>query len=58
MKPWEANIRKTVPYVPGEQPDKPRMIKLNEAQRQLALLESLRAAGMVRPGRGRKPVYV
>ncbi len=29
MKPWEANIRKTVPYVPGEQPDKPRMIKLN-----------------------------
>lgn len=29
MKPWEANIRKTIPYVPGEQPDRPRMIKLN-----------------------------
>ena len=26
---WEENIRKVVPYTPGEQPDKSRMIKLN-----------------------------
>ena len=29
MKQWEANIRKVVPYVPGEQPSEQRMIKLN-----------------------------
>ena len=29
MKAWEKNIRKVVPYVPGEQPNKERMIKLN-----------------------------
>lgn len=28
-KAWEKNIRKVVPYVPGEQPNKERMIKLN-----------------------------
>lgn len=26
---WEENVRKVVPYVPGEQPDKLNMIKLN-----------------------------
>ncbi|MCM1214188.1 MAG: histidinol-phosphate transaminase [Lachnospiraceae bacterium] len=26
---WEDNVRKVVPYVAGEQPDKPGMIKLN-----------------------------
>lgn len=26
---WEDNVRKVVPYVPGEQPNKPNMIKLN-----------------------------
>lgn len=26
---WEANVRKVVPYVAGEQPNKPNMIKLN-----------------------------
>lgn len=26
---WEENVRKVVPYVPGEQPDKQSMIKLN-----------------------------
>ncbi len=26
---WEENVRKVVPYVPGEQPDKQGMIKLN-----------------------------
>ncbi|HHV11188.1 MAG TPA: histidinol-phosphate transaminase [Clostridiales bacterium] len=29
MKQWEKNIRKVVPYVPGEQPNKKDMIKLN-----------------------------
>ena len=26
---WEDNVRKAVPYVAGEQPQKPGMIKLN-----------------------------
>ncbi len=29
MRAWEANVRKVTPYTPGEQPDQPRMIKLN-----------------------------
>ncbi|MDO5417064.1 MAG: histidinol-phosphate transaminase [Lachnospiraceae bacterium] len=29
MRPWEKNIRKVVPYVPGEQPKGDRLIKLN-----------------------------
>ncbi len=29
MKNWEKNMRQVVPYVPGEQPDEPDMIKLN-----------------------------
>jgi len=29
MKKWENNIRKVIPYVPGEQPDEKDMIKLN-----------------------------
>jgi histidinol-phosphate aminotransferase len=29
MKPWEKYIRRVVPYVPGEQPNKQGMIKLN-----------------------------
>ena len=29
MKPWESNIRKVIPYVPGEQPNKQGMVKLN-----------------------------
>lgn len=29
MKAWEKNIRRVVPYVPGEQPQLEKMIKLN-----------------------------
>lgn len=29
MSNWENNVRKVVPYTPGEQPDAPGMIKLN-----------------------------
>lgn len=29
MKSWEENIRRVVPYVPGEQPKKDQLIKLN-----------------------------
>lgn len=29
MNNWEKNIRKVVPYTPGEQPNQPDMIKLN-----------------------------
>lgn len=29
MKAWEMNVRKVIPYTPGEQPNQPDMIKLN-----------------------------
>lgn len=29
MASWEENVRKVVPYTPGEQPNRPNMIKLN-----------------------------
>ena len=29
MRTWEENVRKVIPYTPGEQPNQPDMIKLN-----------------------------
>lgn len=29
MREWEKYIKKVIPYVPGEQPNKPNMVKLN-----------------------------
>ena len=29
MSNWRNNVRKVIPYVPGEQPNQPGMIKLN-----------------------------
>ena len=29
MQSWEKNVRRVIPYVPGEQPEDPKMIKLN-----------------------------
>ena len=29
MRNWENNVRKVMPYTPGEQPNVPGMIKLN-----------------------------
>ena len=29
MKKWEKNVRRVIPYTPGEQPNRPGMIKLN-----------------------------
>lgn len=29
MKKWEEHVRRVVPYTPGEQPNRPGMIKLN-----------------------------
>ena len=29
MSNWEKNVRKVIPYTPGEQPNQPDMIKLN-----------------------------
>ena len=46
MSNWEENIRKVVPYTPGEQPNDPNMIKLNTNENPYApspkVIEALR----------------
>ena len=37
MKRFQQNIRKVVPYVPGDQPDFPDMIKLNTNENPIRL---------------------
>lgn len=29
MRTWEENVRRVIPYTPGDQPNRPKMIKLN-----------------------------
>ena len=37
MRNWENNVRKVVPYVPGEQPKRKDIIKLNTRDRYIQL---------------------
>ncbi len=49
MEAWEKNVRKVVPYTPGEQPNRPGMVKLNTNENPYppapGVAEALRAIG-------------
>ena len=45
MANWENNIRKVVPYTPGEQPNQPDMIKLNTNENPYPPAPGVRAEG-------------
>ena len=44
MKAWEANIRRVTPYTPGEQPNRPGMVKLNTNENPYPPAPEVRAA--------------
>ncbi len=44
MGNWEVNVRKVIPYTPGEQPDFPDMIKLNTNENPYPPAPSVQAA--------------
>ena len=63
MREWENNVRKVVPYTPGEQPQDQRVIKLNTNENPYPpsptpihpLRDSCRRRGN---GRGRNSVFI